>query len=120
MSVVLSSAGSYRGEVPKIGFVSSNVGDGISNPRGIGPVLIESHGPGFLKPGSSTSIDQLNQRLFPQGLQAVFQYDEKAHMTWLNVINKATGQVVDRYPPEKIRQMVDAATTTGLSYDKRL
>lgn len=72
-----------------------------------------------ISPGQ-TLLQQLNHKLYPQGLQAVFQYDNKAHMTWLNVVNKATGQVVDRYPPEKIREMVDAAASVGLSYDKRL
>ena len=69
---------------------------------------------------SATLVEQLNKKLYPQGLQAVFQYDQKSHMTWLNVVNKATGQVVDRYPPEKIREMVDSTMASGVTFDKRL
>ncbi|MCF8568450.1 flagellar protein FlaG [Alicyclobacillus tolerans] len=96
-----SSAGSNRIEA----------GGGTSN----------SHNGSAEGPSSSaTLVEQLNKKLYPQGLQAVFQYDQKSHMTWLNVVNKATGQVVDRYPPEKIREMVDSTVASGVTFDKRL
>ena len=73
----------------------------------------------------ATLVEQLNHKLYPQGLEAVFQFDSKSHLTWLNIVNKATGQVVQKWPPERIRQMVDGADKTnlsqsGLSFDYRL
>jgi uncharacterized FlaG/YvyC family protein len=75
------------------------------------------------KAHSETIMQQLNQKLYPQGLEAKFQFDRTSHMTWINVVNKATGQVVDKYPPEAVRQLmdkVDAQATknlTNLSFD---
>lgn len=136
MSVVFGNGGlnyaSLPSEMPTVPRASMPIGESTptnaGNGGGEGVVLNASKvqlsngatsGTGTNAAGS-TLIEQLNQKLYPQGLQAVFQYDNKAHMTWLNVVNKATGQVVDRFPPEKIREMVDAAANAGLSYDKRL
>ena len=136
MSVVFGNGGlnyaSLPSEMPAVPRASMPIGEGTptnaGNGGGEGVVLNASKvqlsngatgGTGTNAAGS-TLIEQLNNKLYPQGLQAVFQYDNKAHMTWLNVVNKATGQVVDRFPPEKIREMVDAAANAGLSYDKRL
>ena len=75
---------------------------------------------------SQTLLDQLNHKLYPQGLEAVFQFDNHSRMTWINVVNKATGQVIEQYPPEAVRQMVDQAAgksaanhTSSLAFDSR-
>lgn len=66
-------------------------------------------------------VNQLKQQL--DGSQYTVEFDTKSHAQrgWLNIVEKSTGQVVYKIPPEQIRRWVEnnSGTALGLSVDSK-
>lgn len=50
--------------------------------------------------------------------EVVSSFDPKSGHFWLDVVNKETGKVVSKIPPEVIRKMADSYARQGLFVDK--
>lgn len=62
----------------------------------------------------------LFQEKSSSNLQAEFASDEPSNSVWINVVNSNTGQVVYKFPPESIRQMLEQHQSQGLVKDVKV
>lgn len=65
------------------------------------------------------AVDQLNQTLMQSNLKVEVAQKEPTNQVWLNVVDKTTGQVIQRIPPEGLRQSVETQLGKGLSINQK-
>jgi flagellar protein FlaG len=64
-------------------------------------------------------IEDVNEKLQQDNHKVVFQYDDKIHRVWLNLVDKSTGKVIEEMPPEIIRKLAERlGDIKGLIIDK--
>lgn len=75
---------------------------------------------GFSPVDLQKSVDKLNQML--AGSQTKVEVDAKspANQLWLNVVDQSTGKVIQRFPPEGLRNFMETSSTKGLALDLKL
>lgn len=65
-------------------------------------------------------IDKLNQILAPSQTKVEMAQDTPPNQIWLNVVDSTTGQVIEKLPPEGLRQFMETHNAKGLALDMRL
>ncbi|MCL6454449.1 MAG: flagellar protein FlaG [Alicyclobacillus sp.] len=63
------------------------------------------------------SVDRLNQLLAGGPTRVEIDTSAPTNDVWLNVVDKATGTVIERFPPEGLRHFVETANPRGLTRD---
>lgn len=65
-------------------------------------------------------IDSINHMLSSQQTKVVLAKDTPPHQIWLDIVNATTGQVIERLPPEGLRQFMETQNAKGMAMDMRL
>jgi uncharacterized FlaG/YvyC family protein len=65
-------------------------------------------------------IEKLNQILASSQTKVEMAQDTPPNQIWLNVVDSTTGQVIERLPPEGLRQFMETHNAKGLAMDMRL
>jgi uncharacterized FlaG/YvyC family protein len=63
------------------------------------------------------AVEELNKRLVSGSTEVVMDFDAPANRIWLNVIDKTTGEVIQKIPPEGLRKYLDSNSIAGLALD---
>jgi uncharacterized FlaG/YvyC family protein len=63
------------------------------------------------------AVEELNRRLVSGSTEVVMDFDAPANRIWLNVIDKTTGEVIQKIPPEGLRKYIDSNSIAGLALD---
>jgi uncharacterized FlaG/YvyC family protein len=63
------------------------------------------------------AVEELNRRLVSGSTEVVMDFDAPANRIWLNVIDKTTGEVIQKIPPEGLRKYLDSNSIAGLALD---
>ncbi|WP_035487427.1 flagellar protein FlaG [Alicyclobacillus contaminans] len=63
------------------------------------------------------AVDELNQHLAGMQTQVVFDPQSPPNELWLNVVDKQSGQVIQKFPPEGLRKFAESRQITGLTVD---
>jgi uncharacterized FlaG/YvyC family protein len=65
-------------------------------------------------------IEKLNQILASSQTKVEMAQDTPPNQIWLNVVDSTTGQVIEKLPPEGLRQFMETHNAKGLAMDMRL
>lgn len=65
------------------------------------------------------AVKKLNQQLMQSNLKVEVDQKEPTNQIWLNVVDKTTGQVILRLPPEGLRQSVETQLSKGMSINQK-
>lgn len=63
------------------------------------------------------ALQQLNRALEASGTKVVNDPKAPPNTLWLNVVDSFTGAVIERLPPEGLRQYAETASAKGLTLD---
>jgi uncharacterized FlaG/YvyC family protein len=63
------------------------------------------------------AVEELNKRLVSGSTEVVMDFDAPANRIWLNVIDKTTGEVIQKIPPEGLRKYLESNSIAGLALD---
>ncbi|MCL6636642.1 MAG: flagellar protein FlaG [Alicyclobacillus sp.] len=66
------------------------------------------HGHGLSAQQVQNALATINQHLVQTPWQVHFDTEAPADQIWLNVVDRNTGQVVQKIPPEQVRELVAA------------
>jgi uncharacterized FlaG/YvyC family protein len=67
-----------------------------------------------------TTLNGINQKLVNTNLKVEFASNQPAGGIWLNVVDTATGNVVQKLPPESARKLSASHSVKGLQIDNQL
>lgn len=65
-------------------------------------------------------VNELNQRLNGSQTTAVLDSSAPANQVWVNIVDKDSGQVIERFPPDALRKFSETGQLSGFSVDQRL
>jgi uncharacterized FlaG/YvyC family protein len=65
-------------------------------------------------------IEKLNEILAPNQTKVEMAQNAPPNQVWLNVIDSTTGQVLEKLPPEGLREFMETHDAKGLAMDLRL
>lgn len=67
-----------------------------------------------------TTLHGINQKLVNTNLKVEFASNQPAGGIWLNVVNTATGNDIQKLPPESDRKLSASQSVKGLQIDNQL
>lgn len=65
------------------------------------------------------AISQTNTKIDEATMKVEFEFDPKSKLYWINVLNKNTGKVIFKIPPETVRKIVDGLAASGPAVDMK-
>lgn len=66
------------------------------------------------------ALHQLNQMLAGKGTKIEIDRNAPPSALWLNVVDSVTGIVIERFPPEGLRQFAESQNAKGMAFDLKL
>lgn len=66
------------------------------------------------------ALHLLNQMLAGKGTKIEIDRNAPPSALWFNVVDSVTGVVIERLPPEGIRQFVESQNAKGMAFDLKL
>lgn|GEM_PF-3369956 len=65
------------------------------------------------------ALEQMNQVASSSGLKVEIDSTAPVSQLWINVVDQSTGEVIQKFPPEVFRQMVESGDYRGLVVDEK-
>jgi uncharacterized FlaG/YvyC family protein len=65
------------------------------------------------------ALEELNKKLESSGTRVELAPDRPPNHLWLNIVDQATGQVIQEFPPEGLRHFMETGSVKGITFDKR-
>jgi len=75
---------------------------------------------GLSKADLQKGVDKLNQLLAGSRTRVEIDAQAPKNRLWLNVVEQSTGQVIQRFPPEGLRNFMETSNAKGLTMDLKL
>lgn len=69
---------------------------------------------------AAKAAEELNKRLTDTSTKVVLDPNAPLNHMWLNLVDSNTGEVIEKLPPEGIRQFIETQSTKGLTIDTKL
>ena len=66
------------------------------------------------------ALHQLNQMLAGKGTKIEIDRNAPPSALWFNVVDSVTGVVIERLPPEGLRQFAESQNAKGMTFDMKL
>ena len=92
----------------------------VQSQVGTGSEIDDSFVSSTLSPKAvANALEQMNQAVQSKGLKVEIDTSAPANQLWINVIDQASGQVIEKLPPQTIRQMVEKNDYRGFMIDEK-